>query len=61
VTRDGRGDAGEIGKVTAKLCQVFLFWVPNLIAIFLVTFANLKKLPCKSLEGICNVALTTSF
>jgi hypothetical protein len=39
-------------SITGKLHEAFLFQVPNLIAIFLITFASLKELPCKSLDGI---------
>jgi hypothetical protein len=46
---------GLITILTGKLREAFLFWVSELIAIFLTTFA-IKKLPCKFLEGIPNVA-----
>ena len=42
-------------SVTANLGQVFLFQVPYLIAIFLFTFAILKKFVANLLRNIANL------
>ena len=42
-------------KFTANLGQVFLFRVPYLIAIFLFTFAILKKFVANLLRNIANL------
>ena len=41
--------------VTANLGQVFLFQVPRLIAIFVITFAILKKFLANFLRNIANL------
>ena len=41
--------------ITANLGQVFLFHVPYLIAIFLFTFAILKKFVANLLRNIANL------
>ena len=42
-------------QVTPNLGQAFLFQVPYLIAIFLFTFANLKKFVANLLRNIANL------
>ena len=42
-------------QITANLDQMFLFQVPYLIAIFLLTFAILKKFVANLLRNIANL------